>query len=45
MRFVRFGQGKLPVWLFDKFAGRVLAICRAIEHLKATVENNILISQ
>jgi len=34
MRFVRFGQGIMPIWLFDWFVGRVLGIYKTMEHFK-----------
>lgn len=34
VRFVRFFQGVLPVWLFDWFVGNVLGIYRTMEHFK-----------
>lgn len=34
VRFVRFSQGLLPVWLFDWFVGRVLGIYKTMEHFK-----------
>jgi len=34
MRFVRFGQGVLPIWFFDWFIGGVMGIYRTMEHFK-----------
>lgn len=34
VRFVRFSQGLLPVWLFDWFVGGVLGIYKTMEHFK-----------
>ena len=34
MRFVRFGQGNMPIWFFDWFVGRVMGMYRTMEHFK-----------
>jgi len=34
MRFVRFGQGIMPIWFFDWFIGGVMGIYRTMEHFK-----------
>lgn len=32
VRFVRFGQGLLPVWLFDLVVGKLLGVYKTMEH-------------
>ncbi|NOU17248.1 MAG: SDR family oxidoreductase [Bacteroidales bacterium] len=34
MRFVRFGQGVMPIWFFDWFIGGVMGIYKTMEHFE-----------
>lgn len=40
MRFVRFGQGVLPIRFFDWFIGGVMGIYRTMEHFKGHPQKN-----
>ncbi len=38
VRFVRFGQGLLPIWLFDWLIGNVMGIYKTMEHFEGHKE-------
>lgn len=39
VRFVRLGQGLMPVWLFDRLIGKVLGVYKTMEHFTGRKNN------